>query len=297
MAFNGSGTFTVDTAGIPVQYDTTISHTVFNNFKTELEEALSNTICRDGQSDVIQNLSMNGYRLNDVGSATNRQDAVNAESIVYHTHTYAGTVAGTGDAITVSLYVAVASYTAGMRLTFKAGADNTGAVTVNVSSLGAKSIVRPSGQALVAGDIISGQLIDIQYDGTNFVMMRPAYAEGTWTPSLGGTATYTTQIGRWTRVGRLVHIVCYLVINAIGTGSTSTISGLPLTSANIGVDQALHVGDFNSLATNVVWIAARVNTNATTITLRNITAAGASATSSALFGNSTAISLSGAYII
>lgn len=297
MAFNGSGTFTVDTSGIPVQYDTTISHTVFNAFVEELEEALSKTVCRDGQSEMTQNISMSGYRLNDVGLAINRQDAVNAESVVYSRHTYVGSPGGTADVITVSPGIAVGSYQAGLRVSFKAAADNTGAVTVNVSSLGAKSIVRPSGQALVAGDIVSGQIIDIQYDGTNFIMMRAAYSEGTWTPSVGGSATYTTQIGRWTRVGRMVHFVGYLVINAIGTGSTSVISGLPFASANIGVDQAAYVGDFASLATNVVWIAARVNTNATTVTLRNLTAAGASATSSALLGNSTAVSFGGSYII
>src|SRR5574343_309714 len=297
MAFDGSGTFTVDTSGIPVQYDTVISHIVFNSFKTELDAALSNTLCRDGQSEVIQNTSPSGFALNDVGPATNRLDAVNAESVVKHTHTYAGTVGGTADAITVSLYIAMTGYSAGMRLTFKAGADNTGAATINVSGLGAKSIVRPSGQALVAGDIVSGQLIDIQYDGTNFVMMRSAYSEGTWTPSVGGSATYTTQIGRWTRVGLVVQFMGYLGINANGTGRTNNISGLPFTSANLGVDQPAYVGDFNTLATNVVWISARVNTNSTAVALRNLTAAGASATSSSLLGNSTTIAFGGSYII
>lgn len=297
MAFNGSGEFTVDTVGIPVQYDTTVDHTVFNNFVVELEAALSNTICRDGQSTLVQDISMGGFRITDVGIASARQDAVNAESVVRHTHTYAGVVTGTGDAITLSLSVAVSAYAAGMRFSFKAGADNTGAVTVNVNSLGAKSILRPSGQALVAGDIVSGQIIDIQYDGTNFLMMRPAYSEGTWTPSVGGSATYTSQIGRWTRIGRAVHIVAQLTINTIGTGSTSTISGLPFTSANLGVDQPLYVSDFVSLATNVVWIGARVNTNNTTVTLRNITAAGATTTSSALFGNGTTVVFGGTYII
>lgn len=56
------------------------------------------------------------------------------------------------------------------------------------------------------------------------------YAEGTWTPSVGGTATYSTQTGTYTKIGRVVYFQCILLINTIGTGSTSTISGLPFVS-------------------------------------------------------------------
>lgn len=56
------------------------------------------------------------------------------------------------------------------------------------------------------------------------------YEEGTWVPSVGGNATYTAQTGYYTKVGRLVHIHCRLVINVLGTGSASTITTLPYTS-------------------------------------------------------------------
>lgn len=57
------------------------------------------------------------------------------------------------------------------------------------------------------------------------------YATGSWTPSIGGTATYTTQEGSYTRIGNLVNIHGHLVINSIGSGSTSAIAGLPYTPA------------------------------------------------------------------
>lgn len=122
------------------------------------------------------------------------------------------------------------------------------------------------------------------------------YEEGTWTPSVGGTATYTAQSGVYVKIGKVVYIQCNLVINVLGTGSTGTISGLPFTSAGT-LDAPLTVSDFSSLATSVVWIAARVNTAATTITLRNLTAAGATATTSTLFGNGTAVTLAGFYFV
>jgi hypothetical protein len=55
------------------------------------------------------------------------------------------------------------------------------------------------------------------------------YEEGTWTPSLGGTATYTTQAGFYTKIGRQVTLWADLTVSVIGTGSTSYIAGNPFT--------------------------------------------------------------------
>ena len=60
------------------------------------------------------------------------------------------------------------------------------------------------------------------------------YEEGTWTPSLGGTATYTSRSGTYTKVGRLVTVTFQLVVNAIGTGSTTIVSGLPFSPVSDG---------------------------------------------------------------
>ena len=122
------------------------------------------------------------------------------------------------------------------------------------------------------------------------------YEEGNWTPSIGGSATYTTAVGKYTKIGRVVYIHCLLIINAIGSGSVDTISGLPFTAA-AGADSTVTVGDFASLATNVAFLAGRINAGAATITLRNTTAAAASSTSSTLFGNGAGVTLSGFYFV
>lgn len=64
------------------------------------------------------------------------------------------------------------------------------------------------------------------------------YSEGTWTPTMGGstvfgTQTYATQVGRYTRIGRLVHITCRVVL-ASTSGATGSIiiGGLPFTSSS-----------------------------------------------------------------
>lgn len=114
------------------------------------------------------------------------------------------------------------------------------------------------------------------------------YGEGTWTPSLGGTATYTTQTGIYTRIGRMINCQCELTVNSIGTGSATTVSGLPFTVNGVASGQ---VGTFSTLAVNVLgfWCYA----TSTIVTFQSLTAAGASATNSpSIFGSSTAIRFS-----
>jgi len=56
------------------------------------------------------------------------------------------------------------------------------------------------------------------------------YEEGTWTPTVGGTATYSTQAGSYTKVGRLVTVTFNITISVLGTGSATTVEGLPFAA-------------------------------------------------------------------
>ncbi len=81
---------------------------------------------------------------------------------------WGATVGGTADAITLTPSPAITLYSAGMRFAFLATGNNTGAATVNISGLGAKSIKTLLGATLAAGDITSGNVYSMTYDGTNF---------------------------------------------------------------------------------------------------------------------------------
>ena len=111
------------------------------------------------------------------------------------------------------------------------------------------------------------------------------YEEGTFTPSLGGTATYSTQIGRYTKVGRMVTINFDIIVAILGTGSTTVISGLPFTASATGVGRGSS-GYFQSLAVNVIALTCYVDDNASTIGFISLAAAGGTATiNPAIFGN------------
>jgi len=93
------------------------------------------------------------------------------------------------------------------------------------------------------------------------------YETGTWTPSVGGTATYIAQNGIYTKVGNIVSVKGTFTINAIGTGSTAAISGLPFTSATTTGSPTAQVvfGYWASLSTSVTYLGGYVNTSANTI--------------------------------
>jgi hypothetical protein len=61
------------------------------------------------------------------------------------------------------------------------------------------------------------------------------YEEGTFTPTVilgGGSVTYTTQTGSYTKVGRLVTLQIQIVVNVASTpSSTVEIGGLPFAVA------------------------------------------------------------------
>jgi hypothetical protein len=135
----------------------------------------------------------------------------------------------------------------------RTNADNSGSVsflTNNAGSISEKARFTYDGYLRMAsgtggiqfnGDTAAGNALD-------------DYEEGTWTPRIdgsttAGTGTYSTQVGRYTKIGNLVTVICYLSWSAhTGTG-TIYLSNLPFTSAGVtGFFQAITIGQCNNLA-------------------------------------------------
>jgi hypothetical protein len=62
-------------------------------------------------------------------------------------------------------------YDLGLTLAFQAAAANTGPVTFNLNGMGAKNVLKYRDQSLENGDIRTGQIVNIAYDGTAFQML------------------------------------------------------------------------------------------------------------------------------
>lgn len=107
---------------------------------------------------------------------------------------WGGTSGGTAQAQTVSMSPAPAAYAAGMVVAFRAGNTNTAAApTLNVNSLGAKTLKRANGTAIRAGDIVQNGIYHAVYDGTDFLVLNPTPSWQSWTPSVTGSGSMTVS--------------------------------------------------------------------------------------------------------
>ena len=172
MSFNGSGTFVINSSGQPVVANTVISTTVFNALTADLATGLSTCITKDGQTTPTANIPMGTFKFTNLGVGSAATDSATLGQVQAST-TKLVTVTGT-DTITGTLTPALTAYTAGQMFYFVAGGANTGAVTLNIDGLGARNMTRHGSVALVAGDILSGEVCVVVYDGTRFQLLNPA---------------------------------------------------------------------------------------------------------------------------
>ena len=103
-------------------------------------------------------------------------------------HNYAADT-GAADAYAIAMSPAVTAYAAGQRFVFLATNANTGASTLDVDSLGVKTILKLNDQALEANDIEAGHLVEVVYNGTQFEMQTPL-ASGLTTAIASETSTF-----------------------------------------------------------------------------------------------------------
>jgi hypothetical protein len=132
------------------------------------------------------------------------------------------TVTGT-DTIVGTFSPGISGYVAGQQFQFQAvGNNTTTSVTINISGLGPQPIKNPDGTNLAAGDIVSGQIVQIYYTGSFF-----QYVNHLQHPSgrllnvqiFTSSGTYTPTVG-----------TSKIIVEGVGGGSAST--SLPIAPAS-----------------------------------------------------------------
>ena len=194
MSFNGSGVFTINTAGQPVITGTTISSTTFNSLTADLATGLTTALTKDGQSTPTANIGMGAFKITNLAAGTVASDAARLDQVQGGAATFI-TVTGT-DTLTGTTSPALAAYATGNQFSFVVANTNTGAVTINVDGIGSKAITRTGTTALVAGDMVAGQAVEIIYDGTRFQLVNGnSFTNLKVSGTLGvtGVATFTAQ--------------------------------------------------------------------------------------------------------
>ena len=167
--WNGSGTFsrthdwTEDQGnGIKIRADRHDDNDV------DFVSGINNTMTKDGQNSATADLDMGGNKLKNGKTATLVGDFPIVSDIQNSVQTHV-TSTGSANAYVVTLAPAPAAYVAGQKFTFKANFATTGAATVNINALGAKTIKKDGDTTdLVTNDIVADQIVEITYDGTVF---------------------------------------------------------------------------------------------------------------------------------
>ena len=172
MARNGAGTYTLP-AGNPVTTGTTISSSWANNTLNDIASGLTTSLAYDGQTAPVANLPMATYAHTGVGNATVRTMYAAAGQVQDGTFQFLTSVAGT-NTITGIAALSMSALAAGQTFRFVAAATNTGGVTLNINSIGAKAITKNGTTALTANDILINSAITVIYDGTQFQLLNPA---------------------------------------------------------------------------------------------------------------------------
>ena len=236
MSYNGSGTFQINTTGQPVVASTVINSTAFNSLTADLANGLSTAITKDGQTTVTNNIPMSGFKITGLGAATTGTDAVRYSQIQSNTDKLV-TVTGT-DTLTGSVSPALTAYAAGNLFSFVVANTNTGAVTINIDGNGAKSITRTGSTALVAGDMVAGQVVLIEYDGTRFQLLNGnsfTNLNVSGNETIGGALTYggVTLTNAVTGTGKMVLDTSPTVNNPTVTNYVESVVAIgTVTSSN-----------------------------------------------------------------
>lgn len=145
-----------------------------------------------------------------IGDGTNVTTVIASTGMNYSldaagTDTYVGTISP-----------AIAAYVTGAQYVLKVATANTGAATVNLNGLGAKSIVKVIGgvtTALVTGDILADQIVYLAYDGTNMQMQSVLASTVTAT----STTTLTNKTLSGNTATNLISGSGTLTLNTSGT--------------------------------------------------------------------------------
>ncbi|MBI1425778.1 MAG: hypothetical protein GC149_20320 [Gammaproteobacteria bacterium] len=176
MPWNGSGTFTRNQdftddrdSGAPEHFiDADKMDDEFDNFKAGLEAAWT----RNGENKPTADLNMNSKKFTNVANAALRTQFAAMGQVQDGAPFNLTSVAGT-NTITATAAYSMTAYAAGQTFRFIAADTNDDAVTLNINSIDAKAIQK-NGAALVAGDITTGDAVEVYYDGTQFQMLSPA---------------------------------------------------------------------------------------------------------------------------
>ena len=156
-----------------------------------------------------------------------------------------GTDTGAVNTYAIAPSPVISAYTAGLIVSFAPANTNTGASTLNVNSLGAKSLTTVSGAALVAGQLVAGSEVIAIYDGTKFQVINPVQltVSNLYAADTGGANAYVVTPTLPLAALTAGSIIAFKASAASTAASTINVSGLGAVSLIRTDGSAIQTGD------------------------------------------------------
>jgi len=234
---NGTGGWVGD-ASLGIGIEAGRHDTQDNDFATGINQCLN----KDGSNAATGNLNLGGFKYTNAAASTARTELAQVAQVQDGDYIWLGTTGGTATAQTASASPAITAYKAGQKFRMKIGSGlgSTGSTatahTLNVNSLGAKNLVNNEDATNpTLGTWVAGAIMEVVYDGTNFVITNDP---GGWiTCSVtftvpAGTATPTTEVYHMRKRGRVVSLRYYIVWTQSVASITYVLFSHPVEWAN-----------------------------------------------------------------
>jgi len=228
---NATGGWTGD-ASLGIGIEAGRHDTQDNDFAT----GINNCIAKDGQNAATADLPMGGFKHTNVANATARNNYAAVGQVQDGDFIWLGTTGGTATAQTATATPAITAYKAGQKFRMKIGSGlgSTGTVrtshTININSIGAKNIKRASGNNPTIGDWVAGAIMEVIYDGTDFIVTNDPGGWLTYTVTITPTAgTASSVVSTWNHFRKQDGIV-YL-----NTSTTWTQNTAPAGAINVSL--------------------------------------------------------------
>lgn len=280
---NGTGGWVGD-ASLGIGIEAGRHDTQDNDFATGINACLN----KDGSNSMIGDLNLGGFKATNAAAATARSDLGQVGQVQDGDYVWLGTTGGTATAQTATATPAITAYKAGQKFRMKIGSGlgSTGAAvtahTINVNSVGAKNIVEQDGANPTIGSWVAGAIMELIYDGTNFVIINDP---GGW---LAYTITTSNFVGvspnvigsitshnvRYRKQSKIVQLDFNVQVD-LTTGGASFLEITPpinaassIASTNmfwtngVSIDSAaIHIPFFYFTAANVLRVSKNVLTS------------------------------------
>ena len=196
---------------------------------------------------------------------------------------------GSANAYVVTLTGVSTTYSAGLRIQFKAGNANTTASTLNVNAQGAKNITYQDASAIASGTIAANSIVDVMYDGTQFLLMNDP-AGGTGGDVVGPALATDNAIVRFDgATGKLIQNSVVTIadstgdISGVGQLNATTVDTTNIEVTNIKAKDGTAAATIAD-STGVVTVTAAPVMTALTASQAVFTTAGKALTSNAITG-------------